>query len=139
LEKSAAGEHFVEASRAKWKRMMERRLEKRPLCALPIDATPFEGPRMVAASGIGRDGRKTILGIRQGATENAMVMSELLNDLVSSGLDFTEPRLDIPDCAKALTAGDPALPSPQAPQRIESSDRRTETGGREEAQRGLRC
>jgi transposase-like protein len=84
--------------------MMERRLEKTQLCALLIDATPFEGQQMVAALGIGQDGRKTILGIRQGATENATVVSELLSDLVSRGLDFTEPRLYILDGAKALTA-----------------------------------
>ena len=104
LEKSAVSEHFIEASRAKLKEMMERRLEKTRLCALLIDATPFEGQQMVAALGIGQDGRKTILGIRQGATENATVVSELLSDLVSRGLDFTEPRLYILDGAKALTA-----------------------------------
>jgi transposase-like protein len=104
LEKSAVSEHFIEASRAKLKDMMERRLEKTQLCALLIDATPFEGQQMVAALGIGQDGRKTILGIRQGATENATVVSELLSDLVSRGLDFTEPRLYILDGAKALTA-----------------------------------
>jgi putative transposase len=104
LEKSAVSEHFVEASRAKLKEMMERRLEKTRLCALLIDATPFEGQQMVAALGIGQDGRKTILGIRQGATENATVVSELLSDLVSRGLDFTEPRLYILDGAKALSA-----------------------------------
>src|ERR1017187_9383957 len=75
LEKSAVSEHFMEASRAKLKDMMERRLAKTQLCALLIDATPFEGQQMVAALGIGQDGRKTILGIRQGATENATVVS----------------------------------------------------------------
>jgi transposase-like protein len=104
LEKSAVSEHFIEASRAKLKQMMERRLEETRLCALLIDATPFEGQQMVAALGIGQDGRKTILGIRQGATENATVVSELLSDLVSRGLDFTEPRLYILDGGKALTA-----------------------------------
>jgi len=104
LEKSAVSEHFVEASRAKLKEMMERRLDQTQLCALLIDATPFEGQQMVAALGIGQDGRKTILGIRQGATENATVVSELLSDLVSRGLDFTEPRLYILDGGKALTA-----------------------------------
>jgi transposase-like protein len=104
LEKSAISEHFIEASRAKLKDMMERRLEKTRLCALLIDATPFEGQQMVAALGIAQDGRKTILGIRQGATENATVVSELLSDLVSRGLDFTEPRLYILDGGKALTA-----------------------------------
>ena len=93
LEKSAVSEHFIEASRAKLKDMMERRLDKMRLCALLIDATPFEGQQMVAALGIAQDGQKTTLGIRQGATENATVVSELLGDLVSRGLDFTEPRL----------------------------------------------
>ena len=104
LEKSAVSEHFIEASRAKLKDMMESRLDRIRLCALLIDATPFEGQQMVAALGIGQDGRKTILGIRQGATENATVVGELLGDLVSRGLDFTEPRLYVLDGGKALTA-----------------------------------
>src|SRR5260370_3937833 len=104
LEKSAVSEHFIEASRAKLKDMMESRLDRLRLCALLIDATPFEGQQMVAALGIGQDGRKTILGIRQGATENATVVGELLGDLVSRGLDFTEPRLYVLDGGKALTA-----------------------------------
>jgi transposase-like protein len=104
LEKSAISEHFIEASRAKLKELMERRLDKMRLCALLIDATPFEGQQMVAALGISEDGRKTILGIRQGATENATVVGELLGDLMERGLDFTAPRLYILDGAKALTA-----------------------------------
>ena len=104
LEKSAVSEHFIEASREKLKGMMERRLDKTRLCALLIDATPFEGQQMVVALGIAQDGRKMILGIRQGATENATVVGELLGDLVSRGLDFTEPRLYILDGGKALTA-----------------------------------
>lgn len=71
LEKSAVSEHFIEASRTKLKALLERRLEKLRLCALLIDATPFAGQQMIVALGIGYDGRKTILGIRQGATENA--------------------------------------------------------------------
>ncbi len=104
LEKSAISEHFIEASREKLKEMMERRLDKTRLCALLIDATPFQGQQMVAAMGIDESGRKMILGIRQGATENATVVGELLADLVDRGLDFTEPRLYILDGGKALSA-----------------------------------
>ena len=104
LEKSAVSEHFIEASRTKLQEMMERRLDKTRLCALLVDATPFQGQQMVAALGIGQDGRKTILGVRQGATENATVVGELLGDLVNRGLDFTEPRLYVLDGGKALTA-----------------------------------
>lgn len=104
LEKSAVSEHFIEASRAKLKQLMERRLEKKKFCALLIDATPFEGQQVVAALGIGYDGTKMILGIWQGATENATVVGELLGDLMNRGLDFTEPRLYVLDGGKALHA-----------------------------------
>ena len=104
LEKSAISEHFIEASRGKLKEMMERRLDKMRLCALLIDATPFAGQQMVVALGISQDGRKTILGIRQGATENATVVGELLGDLMNRGLDFAELRLYVLDGGKALHA-----------------------------------
>ena len=104
LEKSAVSEHFIEASREKLKKMMERRLDKTRICALLVDATPFEGQQMVAALGIAEDGRKMILGIRQGATENATVVGELLGDLLERGLDFSLPRLYVLDGGKALTA-----------------------------------
>jgi len=104
LEKSAISEHFIEASRGKLKEMMERRLDKMRLCALLIDATPFAGQQMVVALGISQDGRKTILGIRQGATENATVVGELLGDLMNRGLNFAELRLYVLDGGKALHA-----------------------------------
>jgi putative transposase len=104
LEKSAVSDHFIEASRAKLQEMMERRLDKTRLCALLIDATPFAGQQLVVAMGISQDGRKMILGLRQGATENATVVGELLGDLVTRGLGFSEPRLYILDGGKALTA-----------------------------------
>jgi putative transposase len=104
LEKSAISEHFIEASRAKLKEMMERKLGQVRLCTLLIDATPFAGQQMVVALGIKQDGQKMILGIRQGATENATVVGELLGDLMNRGLDFSEPRLYILDGGKALPA-----------------------------------
>ena len=104
LEKSAISEHFIEASRVKLKELMERPLQKIGFCALLIDATPFAGQQMVAAIGIRPDGRKMILGLRQGATENAAVVGELLGDLLQRGLDFTTPRLYVLDGGKALPA-----------------------------------
>ena len=104
LEKSAVSEHFIEASRVKLKELMERRLDKKKFCALLIDATPFQGQQMVAALGIGCNGAKTILGIWQGATENATVVGELLGDLMNRGFDFTKPRIYVLDGGKALSA-----------------------------------
>src|ERR1700758_4986523 len=104
LEKSAVSEHFIEASREKLKKIMERRLDKTRICALLVDATPFEGQQMVAALGIAQDGQKTILGVRQGATENATVVGELLGALMPRGLVLSEPRLYVLDGGKALHA-----------------------------------
>jgi putative transposase len=104
LEKSAVSERYIEASRAKLKALMERPLEKMKFCALLVDATPFQGQQMVAALGVCHDGTKVVLGIRQGATENATVVGELLGDLMNRGLDFTEPRIYVLDGGKALHA-----------------------------------
>lgn len=125
LDKSAVSEHFIEASRQKLKELMERRFDKLSLCALLIDATPFEGQQMVAALGIGQDGRKTILGLRQGATENATVVGELLGDLMNRGLDFTQPRLYVLDGSKALTTAVKKYAGEKAPiQRCQVHKRR---------------
>ncbi len=73
------------------------------MCAVLIDGTPFKDRQMIVALGIGCDGRKTVLGLREGATENATVVSALLSELIERGLDFSTPRLYILDGGKALT------------------------------------
>jgi putative transposase len=102
IEKSAVSEKFIEASREKVKQLMERPLGELRLCAVLIDATPFKDRQMVVALGIGCDGHKTVLGLREGATENATVVGALLTDLVERGLDFSTPRLYVLDGGKAL-------------------------------------
>ena len=104
VEKSAVSENFIEASREKLKALMERPLGKLNLCAVLIDGTPFKDRQMIVALGIGCDGAKTVLGLREGATENTTVVSALLSDLVERGLDFSAPRLYILDGGKALHA-----------------------------------
>ena len=102
IEKSAVSENFIEASREKVKELMERPLAELRLCAIVIDGTPFKDRQMIVALGIGCDGRKTVLGLREGATENTAVASSLLTELVERGVDFSTPRLYILDGGKAL-------------------------------------
>jgi putative transposase len=102
IEKSTVSEQFIEASREKVKELMERPLGELRLCAIVIDGTPFRDRQMIVALGIGCDGRKTVLGFREGATENTTVVSALLNDLAGRGVDFSVPRLYILDGGKAL-------------------------------------
>ena len=104
VEKSAVSENFIAASREKVKQLMERPLGELRLCAVLIDGTPFKDRQMIAALGIGCDGTKTVLGIREGATENTAVVSALLSELVERGLDFSTPRLYVLDGGKALAA-----------------------------------
>ena len=104
IEKSAVSENFIEASREKVKQLMERPRGELRLCAVLIDGTPFKDRQMIAALGIGCDGTKTVLGIREGATENATVVGALLGELLERGLDFSTPRLYILDGGKALHA-----------------------------------
>jgi len=104
IEKSAVSENFIEASRGKLRELLERPLGELRLCAVLIDGTPFRDRQMIVALGIGWDGRKTVLGLREGATENQTVVSELLSDLAGRGRDFGVPRLYVLDGSKALRA-----------------------------------
>lgn len=47
----------------------------------------------IVAIGIGADGKKHVLGLREGATENAAVCRALLADLVKRGLLYEERLL----------------------------------------------
>src|ERR1019366_3181728 len=50
------------------------RLRELRLCTVLIDGSPFRDRQMIVALGINIDGRKTVLGLREGATENAAVV-----------------------------------------------------------------
>jgi len=104
IEKPAVSENFIEARREKVKELMERPLGELKLCAVLIDGTPFKDRQIIVALGIGCDGTKTVLGIREGATENMAVVNALLSELMERGLDFSTPRLYILDGGKALHA-----------------------------------
>jgi putative transposase len=104
LNKSTTSRHFIEASRIKLKQLMTRSLAHVSLCAMMIDGTIFKGEHLIVAIGIDRFGHKILLGIRQGATENATVVGELLEDLTTRGVNLTEPMLYVIDGSKAIHA-----------------------------------
>lgn len=103
IEKSAVSEHFVRVSGQKLRELLERPLGKLTLCVIYLDGIEFKGQHLVAALGVNVDGAKTVLGLRQGASENATVVGELLEDLLARGVDFSVPMLYVLDGAKALT------------------------------------
>ena len=103
IEKSAVSDHFVRLSREKLHQLLERPLDKLKLCVIYLDGIEFKGQHLIVALGVAVDGAKTVLGLRQGASENATVAGELLDDLVERGVDLSVPMLYVLDGSKALS------------------------------------
>jgi transposase-like protein len=104
IEKTAVSDHFIEASRLRVEQLMRRPLGDHAFCALLIDGTPFADQQLIVSMGITLQGHKVLLGLRQGASENATVVQQLLEDLRDRGVDFEIPRLYLLDGGKALHA-----------------------------------
>jgi len=104
VKKSSVSRSFVKASAKEVRELAERRFDGVRFPVIYIDGTPYAGETMIAALGITADGTKRLLGVRQGATENAAVCTALLEDLCSRGLDTSSPTLLVLDGAKALRA-----------------------------------
>ncbi len=69
-----------------------------------IDGIHLGDHLVLIALGIDIEGKKQVLGLREGDTENGQVARSLLRDLVERGLDPERARLFVIDGAKALTS-----------------------------------
>jgi hypothetical protein len=83
---------------------MSAQLTDLDLVALMVDGVHFADHLCVVALGIGIDGTKVPLGVVEGSTENATVVTDLLVGLRERGLDVTKPTLVVIDGAKALAS-----------------------------------
>jgi transposase-like protein len=104
IKKSSVSRGFVRASAAEVQRLAQRRFDGERFAAIFIDAQPYAGEMMVVALGITAGGQKRLLGLRQGATENALVVTSLLEELRERGVRTDVPTLFVLDGAKALSA-----------------------------------
>ncbi len=104
IRKSSVSRHFVRATANQLRELCERRLEKLNLVALLIDGIEFASQTLIIALGVEESGVKHVLGLWQGATENATVCKALLEDLVARGLDPQRGYLFVLDGSKALRA-----------------------------------
>jgi transposase-like protein len=102
------GIHKSSVSR-QWKAATAAELEKlcqRPvpagLVALLLDGQSFQGEHLIVALGVDGEGRKYVLGLWHGATENSTVVRALLTDLRERGLDTESAILVVIDGARAL-------------------------------------
>jgi transposase-like protein len=100
--RSAVSRRFVAATEHALAELLARDLSGVDLVALMVDGVLVAGHCCVVALGITADGTKVPLGLAEGATENATVVTGLLAGLRDRGLDTTRPVLVVIDGAKAL-------------------------------------
>lgn len=93
---------MIQATAHKVKALLERPLQDLAIAVLMIDGLQVGDQTVVVALGIDTAGYKHVLGLWQGATENARVAKSLLEELVSRGLQVDRPLLVVIDGAKAL-------------------------------------
>jgi len=102
IGKSVVSDRFVVGTAGRLAALMQRRLGGLQLIAVMIDGVHFAEHVVLAAIGIDVGGAKHVLGLREGATENAAACKALLADLIERGLPTERGLLFVIDGAKAL-------------------------------------
>jgi putative transposase len=104
VSKSAVSRQSIEASEQTLKELSERRFDDKDILIVYLDGIRFGEIHVIVALGIDTEGHKHILGLREGSSENTTVVTDLLTDIVTRGLDPQRRRLFIIDGSKALRA-----------------------------------
>lgn len=104
VSKSSVSRQTIEASEAALEQLLNRRFDDLDLLVIYLDGLFFGEHCVIAAVGVDQAGHKHVLGVREGATENAAATKDLLEDLVARGVDPHRRRLFVIDGSKALRA-----------------------------------
>lgn len=100
--KSAVSRRFVALSRKQMTEWLSAPLADRDIRVLVIDGIVFHDHTVIIALGIDSEGKKHVLGLREGTTESSGVAKALFRDLLERGLDPDRGRLFVVDGSKAL-------------------------------------
>jgi transposase-like protein len=104
VSRSSVSRQAVQASTEQLKTLREKRWDTIEILVIYIDGQRFGAHHILSAVGVDREGRKHILGIEPGATENAAAVKRLLTHLRDQGLPTDRTYLFVIDGAKALRA-----------------------------------
>lgn len=104
VSRSAISRKAIEGSVEQLQELQERRWENIEILVIYIDGQRFADHHILSAVGVDREGKKHILGIELGATENAASVKRLLIHLRDHGLATDRQYLFVIDGAKALRA-----------------------------------
>jgi len=99
---STVSELFIERTGTALGELMGRRLDDVRLAVMMLDGLEIAERTHVVALGISTEGVKIPLGLWEGSTENATLVSMLLADLVDRGLDPGQAILFVIDGGTAL-------------------------------------
>jgi transposase-like protein len=102
VSKSSVSREFQEASEQALKELAERRFDDKDVLIIYLDGLIFGAYHVVAALGVDAAGGKHVLGLAEGASENATVVKGLLEDVVARGVKPGRRRLFVIDGSKAL-------------------------------------
>lgn len=102
MGRTTISEAMKEATAKELESFCERSLDEFQAYVLIIDAVKVAKSSIVVAVGIAENGEKKALGMRLGATENAQVCIELLEDLKRRGFNMEHPVLIVIDGSKGL-------------------------------------
>lgn len=102
LKKSAVSRAFVKGSKQALDELNGRNLSGHEWVAIMIDGIEFATRHVIVAIGITTKGRKLVLGLREGDTENSEVVKDLIQNLIDRGLNPEHPILFVLDGSKAL-------------------------------------
>lgn len=100
--RSAVSRRFVRGTQKRLADLLTRDLSGLRLAVLMIDGIHFDEHVVLAALGIDEGGHKHVLGLWEGATENARACKGLLEDLIGRGFGSEHALLVVIDGAKAL-------------------------------------
>ena len=104
VSRSAVSRQAIEGSEQQLRELQERRWDQVDLLVIYVDGQRFGEHHILAAVGVDRDGRKHVLGIEPGATENAAAGKRLFTRLRDNGLNTEQKYLFVIDGSKALRA-----------------------------------
>ncbi len=102
VSKSQVSRETIEAGGRLLQALAERDFSDKDLLIIYLDGIQFSQYHVLAAVGVDAAGDKHVLGLRDGASENAEVVKGLLEDLVARGVKSGRRRLFVIDGAKAL-------------------------------------
>jgi putative transposase len=100
--KSSVSRTFTQRTKSALVGLMSRSLGDMRLAVMMIDGLELQGRMMIVALGITTEGINVPLGLWEGDSENATVVTALLSDLVDRGLDPAQGMLFTIDGSKAL-------------------------------------